>query len=36
MMKDSKKHIRRELDIVRYIKKQRMHMNLLWGLSTPW
>lgn len=36
MMVKAKKHIRRELDIVRYIKKQRMHSNLLWGLSSKW
>ena len=36
MMGAAKKHIGSELDIVRYIKKQRVTSNLLWGLSTPW
>ena len=36
MMGEAKNHIRYELDIVRYIKKQRLHTNLLWGLSSPW
>ena len=36
MMVKAKERIRHELDIVRYIKKQRMHTNLLWGLSTKW
>jgi len=36
MMHSAKETIRDELDIVRYIKKQRINSNLLWGLSTPW
>ena len=36
MLVKAKDRIRDELDIVRYIKKQRMHTNLLWGLSTKW
>lgn len=36
MIGEAKNHIRRELDVVRFIRKARMHTNLLWGLSTPW
>ena len=36
MIAQAKDHIREELDIVRYIKKQRINTNLLWGLTTPW
>lgn len=32
----AKNRLRRELDLVRYLKKQRMTTNLLWGLTTPW
>ena len=35
MIDGAKKHIRQELDIVRFIKKQRLHANLLWGISSP-
>lgn len=36
MMKEAKNHVKEELDIVKYIQKQRTHSNLLWGLTTPW
>ena len=35
MINGAKKHIHQELDIVRFIKKQRLHTNLLWGVSSP-
>ena len=36
MKKLAHAHVQRELDLVKYLKKQRVTSSLLWGLTTPW
>ena len=36
MVVHAKNRLRRELDLVRFLKKQRTTTNLLWGLTSPW
>ena len=36
MKKLAKLRIKKELDLVKFMKKQRVMTNLLWGLTTPW
>ena len=35
-IEEAKQYVKKELDVVRFIKKQRQHTNLLWSFSTPW
>ena len=36
MKKLAHQHVQKELDLVKYLKKQRVTSSLLWGLTTPW